>query len=176
MLCVHVCLGMCVCVWDPVQVPQRRNAPREQSGQTHQGSLQTDGCLRWCIGLGILIGPQCPSHRGWWVCICAPACVGPCGCLSVSGETTVHLLFGLCLASKVCRLYYCGSTCGCVCGLQHTQRIELWVLLHFWSEFSQRRHAASTGDFLLSLWSAITWPCNCGAESVSSADFHSTKK
>lgn len=54
--------------------PQELRACRAQWGQPAQGSPQTAGSLRWCIGPGILIGPSA-SARGPGVSECVHPCV-----------------------------------------------------------------------------------------------------
>lgn len=93
-VCLSVCVCVCMYVFVCVRVsagpgPQEQRAYIAQWGQPHQGSPQTAGSLRWCIGLGILIGPSASARGpGVSVCVCACLCVCThvcfCMCLSLS--------------------------------------------------------------------------------------------
>lgn len=103
----------CVCVSSLVQAPLEQRAYRAQWGQPHQGSPQTAGSLRWCIGLGILIGPNASARGLVFLYVCTHVCL--CTCLSLSfcgvgyGYVCTHLHSELSVhaCSCVALLYMC---------------------------------------------------------------------
>lgn len=120
--------------------PQEQRAYRAQWGQPHQGSPQTAGSLRWCIGLGILIGPSV-SARGPGVSVCVHPCVlvsvfvfgYTALCLYLLSARICLCVVHICIlggAFKMCTgARVCGSCTPCL--FECTPHTALWAAMYF---------------------------------------------